>query len=154
IEQNLVVVEQAASWGPPASGARGTNMATADWHVRHAWLRYGLVLAVIALLTWARLLLDPVLGDRSPLLLYTPAVGFAGRLGGFGPALTALAAGEIASIAFLATRRSPQLLHEPEHLAALVLFLLVGLVVALLGAAMRAAQYRAEAIALEARGHE
>ena len=54
-------------------------------------VRYGSAVALVALATWVRLLLDPVFGDDIPFITYFAAVAFVAWYGSFGPALASLA---------------------------------------------------------------
>ena len=98
-------------------------------------LRYGSAVIGVALATVARLALDPVLGDLFPFATLFFAVlvvaGYAGR----GPALLATVLGALASARFLLPPRDGFAVHGVENQAGLVLYLTIGLGIALLGGA-------------------
>src|SRR5262245_14122997 len=112
--------------------------------------RYSLAAASVALATASRLLLDPVLGDRFPLLAFFAAIVVTGWYGGFGPSLLALALTWASLEAFhLHPRGSASILEDPGRFT--VVFFAAGLVVSLLAGALGAARRRASADAAEAR---
>jgi PAS domain S-box-containing protein len=110
-------------------------------------LSYGCAVASIVLATGVRLLLDPVLGDQFPIATLFFAVMLTAWYGGFGPALVSVVLGGIAANYFLLLPRGSFGLKDWDQQVGLVLYLSVGLGIALLGGVMRAAQLRAEASA-------
>ena len=113
-------------------------------------LRYGSAVIGVALATAARLALDPLLGDLFPFATLFLAVLVVAGYGGRGPALLAIGLGALASARFLLPPRVDFTVQGFENRAGLVLYLVVGLGVALLGGALREARRRAEADADEA----
>lgn len=104
--------------------------------------RYGCAVAGIGLATGLRLLLDPVLQDRFPFATVLFAVMVAAWHGGFGPAVTATLLGALASDHFLLSPRNSFAVEGFENQAGMVLYLGIGLGIAVLGGVMRAAQER------------
>jgi PAS domain S-box-containing protein len=102
-------------------------------------LRYGGAVFAIAVATWARLLLDPLLGDRLPFI----TLMFAAWYGGVGPALLSLLLGALSAAYFILEPRDTFAVQQVEYQAGLVLFVIVGFVSLLLAEAMRGAQRRA-----------
>src|SRR3712207_1556027 len=59
-------------------------------------LRYGVAVVAIALVLGLKLLVDPVITDQSPFLLFAAAVMVAAWFGGLGPGLLATGLGTVA----------------------------------------------------------
>ena len=136
---------------PTIANDRVTACGVAMNRLRHAnVVRYGSAAIVVLLATIARLALDPVLGDLFPFATLFFAVlivaGYAGR----GPALLATVLGAVASARFLLPPRDSFAVHGVENQAGLVLYLTIGLGIAILGGALQTARRRAEADADEA----
>jgi signal transduction histidine kinase len=93
----------------------------------------------VALAFSVRLALKPFIGDASPFLLFTPAVLVAAAYGGIGPAISATVAGAILGNHFFL-----KMIGEPglEQWDRLVLFLLVGGLIATLTTVLRASRRR------------
>ncbi len=117
---------------------------------RSIYVRYGVAVASVAVAVLARMLLDRVLGDLFPFVTVLFAVLVAARFGGFGPALLAGLLGAVGSAWLLLPPRGSFAVQGVENQAGLVLYLGVGLGIALLGGAMRAAQERWRATAADA----
>jgi PAS domain S-box-containing protein len=107
-------------------------------------VRYGFAAFSIALATWIRLLLDPVLGNQFPYATVFFAVLLTSWYGGFGPALAAVILGALSSAYFLIPPRGAFAIEGWDQQAGMVLYLTTSLGIALLGGAMRVAQQRAE----------
>jgi PAS domain S-box-containing protein len=107
-------------------------------------LRYGSALVSIALATWVRVLLDPVLGDQFPYATLFLAVLLTAWYGGFRPAMVAILLGALSSIYFLIPPRGSFSVQGWDQRAGLVLYLAMSLGIALCGGMMRAAQERVE----------
>lgn len=90
--------------------------------VRQAVLRYGIAPAAVAPALAARILLDPLLQDESPFLLFVPALLAASGLGGLGPGLLATGLSIVSGLLFFANFPS---LTSPQIFSA-ILFTLVG----------------------------
>jgi PAS domain S-box-containing protein len=106
--------------------------------------RYGCAVAGVGLATGLRLLFDPVPQDRFPFATVLFAVMVAAWLGGFGPAVTATLLGALASDYFLLPPRHGFAVEGFENQAGMVLYLGIGLGIAVLGGVMRAAHERVE----------
>jgi len=82
--------------------------------------------ATVAASVAVRLLLDPVLHEHEPYIMFFPAVAFAAWIGGRGPGLLALLLGAVAVVWFLFEPRGTWLILRPEMQLGLVLYVLVG----------------------------
>jgi PAS domain S-box-containing protein len=121
---------------------------------RDAAVRYAIALAAAGVAVGLRGLLNPVLGTKYPYAIPFLAVLVAARFGGLGPALLATAAGAVATVAFLLPPRGTFALSDPGDQFGLILYTGVGIGIAVLGGAMRAALLRAEATAAGLRESE
>jgi PAS domain S-box-containing protein len=106
-------------------------------------LRYGCAVVTIALATWVRLLLDPVLGDRSPYSTLLLAVLVTARYGGLRPALFAATIGCFSADYFLVAPRGSFGLQGADQWVNLALYLSLSLGIAVLGGVMQAKPMRA-----------
>ncbi len=130
-------------------------MGIAGYLVRHPWVvRYGAALAGVALATVVRRLLDPFLADHSPFMVFTAAIAFAAWYGGFGPAVLALLAGTFSAIFLILAPHGTLGASGMEQQIGCGIFLVCGLIIALLGGAMHRARQRAESSARQARRQE
>ena len=100
---------------------------------------YLITVAAVALAMAARVALDPLLGGRFPFLAFFVAIIFAAWYGGFGPALLAVCLSWLAIDRFLMEPRGPVPVFGGRWQLG-VAFFVVGLAVALLGEALRAAR--------------
>jgi two-component system CheB/CheR fusion protein len=107
------------------------------------------VLAVAAALV-ARLLLDPLLGDRLPWLLFGLAVVVVAWHGGFGPSFLALLLGLPAAAYFFLPPRYALGPSLAGHGVQVIGFLFLGLAIGVFSERLRASRRRAEAHAREA----
>lgn len=105
-------------------------------------LRYGCAVASIALATWVRVLLDPILGDQSPFSTFLFAVLLTAWFGGLRPAVLALVLGVLFADYFLMPPRGSFAFKGAAQYVDLALYLVVGAGMALLGAVMQAAPMR------------
>jgi PAS domain S-box-containing protein len=103
-------------------------------------LHYGCAVGCIALATWVRLLLDPVLGNESPYSVLLFAVLVTASIGGVWPALLAVLLGSLSADYFVVVPRGSLGLTGANEYVSWALYWLVGTGVALLGGAMRAAR--------------
>jgi PAS domain S-box-containing protein len=103
-------------------------------------VRYGCAVGSIALATWLRLLLDPVLGNQAPYSILLFAVLVTASFGGVWPALLAVLLGSVTADYFVVTPRGSLGLTGVEEYVSWAIYLLVGIGIALLGGAMRAAR--------------
>jgi PAS domain S-box-containing protein len=106
--------------------------------------RYGLAVLVVATATALRILLTPVLGDHTPFALFFLAIVFTSWAGGLGPALVAVVLGALTSDYFFLEPTGTLIVEGFAQRAALALYGVVGLGVAIIGGGMRARQLRAE----------
>src|SRR5450432_1881315 len=114
-------------------------------------LRYGFAALGIALAVWARLLLDPALGNQFPFATLFLAVLFTAWYGGFGPALASVVLGALAADYFLIPPRGSFIVAGRDQLLGQMLYVIVGFGIAVLGGVMQAARRDAEASAEAAR---
>jgi PAS domain S-box-containing protein len=116
-------------------------------------LRYGVAVTAIALVLALKLLVDPLIADQSPFLMFAAAVMVAAWFGGLGPGLLATALGAVAGDYFFLP---PVGSFTPLSIAFLPLFLFVlqGGLISLLVEALRSARVRAEASTQQARRHQ
>ena len=124
------------------------------WTPRAPIVRYALSVGAVILATCLRLLLDPMLGLTTPYITYFLAVVVAGWIGGGGPAAFAvIISAAAASVFFLPPIYSLSALQN--HTAGLVVFMIMGGLIALTCEVMKQMQHRAEQQAelLNARGH-
>jgi PAS domain S-box-containing protein len=134
-----------ASTGPVSRSSTPVN------NPRSSLLRYGSAALGIALAVWARLLLDPMLGNHFPFATLFFAVLLTAWYGGFGPALVAVLIGALAADYFLIPLRGSFRVEGRDQLLGIVLYLTVGFGIAMLGGVMQAARRKAEASAEAAR---
>lgn len=113
-------------------------------------MRYGIALLSVTLATTIRLALNPLLGDRFPLIAFLVAIVFTAWYGGSGPALLALVLSWLSADYFLLQPRGPLPIFWLKSQIAFPFFI-VGLTTILLVESVRAAQRRAKASASEAR---
>jgi two-component system, LuxR family, sensor kinase FixL len=107
-------------------------------------VRYGFAIVVVAVATAVRLLLDPLVADQVPYVIYFLAIVLAAWYGGAGPSLAAVAASGLAAAYFLLPPRGSFLVYGLGHQCGLLLFVLIGIVAALLSNAQGAGRRRAE----------
>ncbi len=108
-------------------------------------VRFGFAAGCCALCFLARFLLDPVLQDHSPLLLFGLAVAFSAIRGGFGPGLFAVVLGALGAPYFFPPvgryfRVEPG--YRGTAALELLLFLVVGLILSWLGGGLRSNELR------------
>jgi PAS domain S-box-containing protein len=114
-------------------------------------LRYGCAVASISLATWARLLLDPVLGNEAPYSILLFAVLVTASFGGVWPALLAVLLGSVSADYFVVEPRGSLGLTGADEYVTWALYWLVGIGIALLGGAMRTARLASAQKFLKAR---
>src|SRR3954454_20745511 len=143
--------EQTSRGRPAIAHARAAAFGVAmNRLTRTDVIRYGSAVIGVALATAARLALDPVLGDLFPFATIFLAVLVVAGYGGRGPALLATWLGAFAAARFLLPPRADFTVQGFENRAGLLLYLVVGVGIALLGGALREARRGAEADADEA----
>jgi PAS domain S-box-containing protein len=123
-------------------------MMSSRW--RSLFNRYGVALVAVILATLLRMWLDPFLENRAPFSTYFVAIMFAAWYGGIGPSLVVMVVGALAADYFFINPRGSLYLYnwvayDVEHEVAMVLYFLVGVVIALLSESLRAGHRRTEA---------
>jgi signal transduction histidine kinase len=111
---------------------------------RRPFACHAVALAAVPAAIAARLLLDPLLGDRAQFHLMFAAVAFVAWYAGRGPALCTLVAGAFATDVALLRPRLSLAIEDPVHVAALGLYVAVGLGSIALFESLRKARRRAE----------
>jgi PAS domain S-box-containing protein len=119
---------------------------------RSNWLRYGVAVLVVGMALLVKLLLDPLIAEQSPFLLLSGAVMVGAWFGGLGPGLLATVLGALGADYFFLPPEGSFTGLGAAFLP-LFLFMLQGLLISLLAAALRSARQRADSSALEARSH-
>lgn len=107
-------------------------------------MRYGVAVAstlVAALLRW---LLDPVFQDASPHVIFFLAIIPSAVLGGWGPGLTAVFIGAVASTYLFVEPRGQLRADEAGAVVLLLLFVVLGIMLSGLGGAMQRIRRRAQ----------
>jgi PAS domain S-box-containing protein len=100
-------------------------------------LRYGCAVVGIALATWVRVLLDPVLGNQIPFPPLLLAVLLTAWYGGIRPALAAVALGVLSADYFLIAPRGVLGFKGTAEDVGMALYLGVGIGIAILGGTMQ-----------------
>ena len=103
-------------------------------------LRYGCAVVSVALATGVRLLLDPLLGDRSPFSISLFAILLTAWYGGVRPALVSAVLGLFWTDYFLIPPRGSFVIHEAHQWTELLLYLALSIGIAVLGGRMQAAR--------------
>lgn len=114
-------------------------------------MRYGVAAVAVGLASLIKLLLDPLIGEETPFLLFFGAVMFVAYLGGLGPGL--LATGLAALVAWYFFL-SPVYSFRMDSFGTgvrLVVFVVEGVSISLLATAMRSATQRADTSTRQAR---
>ena len=126
--------------GIPDQTARGRSLTNG---IHPPLARYGIGVAAVGLALVIKLLLDPLIGEETPFLLFFAAVMAVAYFGGLGPGLVATGlAALVAWYFFLFPLYSFRLESFGQGLR-LVMFVLEGTFVSLLSAAMSSARLRA-----------
>jgi PAS domain S-box-containing protein len=100
--------------------------------------RYGGAAVAVALAIWVRLLLDPLLGLAFPYATLLLAIVLVAWYGGLGPALSAVILGALSAAYFLLPPRGMFIPEGFDQQIGLMLYLSIGLGIALLGGAIDA----------------
>src|SRR5688572_28128916 len=106
-------------------------------------MSYAVATAAIIAALVVRLLLDPVLQDRAPLLIFPPAVMVAAWFGGLGPGLFATALATVLSMWFLIEPKYEFRLGHLRDFVHVGLFIFTGIVISLLNETLGRARGRA-----------
>ena len=112
-----------------------------EWS-RSLLARYAVAVVSIALATWVRSMLDPVLGDRSSFETLLFAVVLTAWYGGFGPALVAVVLGVLSADYFLVRPLGSFGFKGATQYLELALYVAIGGGVAIIGGVMHAARLR------------
>jgi PAS domain S-box-containing protein len=88
--------------------------------------RYGAAFIAVALAVAVRFAVDPLLGDRSPFILFVVGVIGAGLYGGVGPAVLALVLSLLAGTLLFVAPRGTLYTDHPDTLANIAAFALTG----------------------------
>jgi K+-sensing histidine kinase KdpD len=119
------------------------NGSKADSASHPSWLRYAVAVLAVVVVLLLKLLLDPLIVEQSPFLLLAGAVMVGAWFGGLGPGLLATVLGALAADYFFlppaGSFTGPGVAFLP-----LLLFMLQGLLISSLAAALRSAKARAE----------
>ncbi|MGE3805550.1 MAG: DUF4118 domain-containing protein, partial [Gemmataceae bacterium] len=113
--------------------------------------RYGLAIGSVALATWMRWLLEPVLGEHFPFGFAYIAVLLTAWLGGWGPSLVAFVLALVSSNFLFIPPRQTFSIFAGEHLVGFIIFTMVGVVSILVSESLHRARKRAEQSMQEAR---
>jgi PAS domain S-box-containing protein len=120
---------------------------TSRTRIFNAVIAVGCVILAISL----RLLLDPVFGDKFPFATMFLAVMVVSRYCGFWPAVGALSLGAVAGVRFILPPRDSFHVEGFENRAAVIVYFILGFVLASLGESMRRAHRKLETSARRAR---
>ena len=110
-----------------------------------AAVRYGFAVACCVAAFAARLLLEPLLKERSPLLLFELAVAVSALRGGFGPGIFSTVAGALSALYFFPSTGSIFILPEyrPTVAIQLAVFFMVGVILSWVGGELRELRWKA-----------
>ena len=117
-----------------------------------AVIRYTFAAACFALAFLVRLMLDPVLKEHSPLVLFALAVAVSAIRGGSGPGILAALLGAFGSLYFfppMGVFSLPAVEYRPTVAYQLIVFLGVGLTLSWLGGELRRLRWNAVKVAEE-----
>jgi two-component system CheB/CheR fusion protein len=112
--------------------------------------RYLVALASVALATWARLALNPWLGNQLLFITFFIAVMVSACYGGIGPALVTTFLGAASALWFFIPTQAASTGQGIEHFLGLLLYLVAGMVLTLLSASLHRARRRSERSAAQA----
>ncbi|MEX0711214.1 MAG: ATP-binding protein [Pirellulales bacterium] len=112
-------------------------------------VRYGTAVLGVALATWLRALLTPLLHERILFGIFYLPVIFSAWYGGLGPSILALALGTVSAANYLVPPHGSLAITAPNDLISLSIYFLVGIAIVVLTESLRTARRRAEAVALE-----
>lgn len=107
-----------------------------DWP---ATRRYGVAVLSAAVALGIRVALEPILGTKSPIIVFALAVMVAARFGGLGPGLAATGTSLVAVWYVLLEPRYSFAISDPRELEGLVVFAIVGIGISLLSEQLRRA---------------
>ncbi|MCP9496305.1 MAG: PAS domain S-box protein [Pyrinomonadaceae bacterium MAG19_C2-C3] len=107
-------------------------------------LRYGCALLSVALIIICRSLLQPVLVEQAPLLLFTLAVMTSAWYGGLGPGLLATSLSTFAGVYFFIEPIHSLVIYDPKDKAVMSLFVGIGVMISLLSQSLHSSRRRVE----------
>ncbi len=116
------------------------------------WLRYAIAIALVVLATIVRQLLDPVMGDRRPMTTYLFAIMLVAWYCGSGPTLLAVFLSMASSTYFFLQPRGSLTVVSPTDQVSLLIFMTLGLFIALLTEQLYRAKERGEWQQLQRKG--
>jgi PAS domain S-box-containing protein len=106
--------------------------------------RYGGAVAIVVLATAVRMVLDPVLGDKRPLVTFLFAIMFSAWAFGSGPTLLSLVLSLSSAMYFFFSPRNSFAIDSPADQVSLLIFLAFGLVTVLFSEQLFRARERGE----------
>ncbi|MGB9179891.1 MAG: ATP-binding protein [Pyrinomonadaceae bacterium] len=115
---------------------------------RSALQRYGFAVIITVLFVLLRFLLQPLLGDFVPFILFYPALILSAWYGGLGPGLLSTFLSAFAALYFFIEPNSPALINRQTNFS-LVVFIAVGSFICWLSNLLRSEQMRASLLAEE-----
>ena len=120
------------------------GFALKEWssNMQHSTVRYALTIAAVVLAAVARWLLDPLLGDNIPYATFFAAVAFAAWLGGIRTGLLATGLGVFLALFLFVPPRLSFLVTTGPHMVGLAMYVVVGIMIAVFGEALRISQRR------------
>jgi PAS domain S-box-containing protein len=140
--------------GAPASLAHHAESLIFPQSPAPATVRYAFAGACCAVAFALRLLLEPILHEQAPLLLFTLAAAASAIRGGFGPGALSTLIGAVLAMYFIPPKG--EFAVAPEYLAAMeremAVFIVVGMTLSALGGKLR--QLRWQALELAAQRNE
>lgn len=96
--------------------------------MRKQIIAYGVSMIAVAVAVVIRMLLDPVLGDRFPLITLVLALAYATWYGGRGPAFTSLFVGGLAAAFFIMSPTYSFAIEKGEHRIGLAFYAVIGFI--------------------------
>ncbi|HKP87100.1 MAG TPA: DUF4118 domain-containing protein, partial [Blastocatellia bacterium] len=111
---------------------------------RSAMLRYAVAITSVAVATWLRLMLAPLLGEQAPFITCLIVVTFIAWYGGLGPALVSAALGAVAIDYFILPPPYEFSSHDKESILRFGTYLIASAAIALFSEATRRSRARAE----------
>lgn len=115
---------------------------------------YGTALATVLVILLIRLALDPLLGERSPLAMFTISVVVSAWIGGLGPGILALVCGSVVGVFFFVAPRSSFGVVSADEAVNILLFWSSNAAVLFVTHRLAAARRSQESIAAELRIRE
>ena len=126
-------------------------------HRRNLFVVYGVAVTAVLAVAALRWLLDPVLGDLAPLILFLLPVAFSARFGGFGPGCVATVLSVVLGLTLFGTPGRHGPVPQPSATHTVIRgtpFVLVGTIISAFAAGLEAARLQAEEQKKQARDSE